>query len=322
MSAPVTAIIPNWNGGERLLRVINDLARQTLKPERVLVVDNASTDSSAQEAERQGATVMRLKGNRGFAHAVNLGWQATGTPLVTILNNDVELEADWLGHLLAAMKSGAWFATGKILQARRTDLIDATFDLVCRGGCAWRCGSGKPDNRIWNERQAIQSAPFTALLLRTELFHQVGGLDERFESYLEDVDFGLRCALAGYEGVYAPEAVARHWGSATLGLWHPETTRLIARNQIFLASKYCTRDSWPWATVVAQLLWGLVALRHGAFAGWVRGKWEGLHADIEWKQPGDEIQIREIFRRHEDRIHELQSATGSEWYWRLYFALT
>jgi len=62
-----------------------------------------------------------------------------------------------------------------------------------------------------------------AAIFRKELFDRLGALDERFESYLEDIDFGIRCATAGLTGIYVPEAVAYHTGSATLGRWHPTT---------------------------------------------------------------------------------------------------
>ena len=86
--------------------------------------------------------------------------------------------------------------------------------------------------------------------MRRELFEKVGWLDERFESYLEDVDFSLRSARKGCLGVYVPEAVAYHQGSATLGAWHPETARRIARNQLLLVAKHYPRGwlfryGWP-----------------------------------------------------------------------------
>ena len=84
------------------------------------------------------------------------------------------------------------------------------------------------------------------MLYRAEVFRQVGLLEESFESYLEDADFGLRCALQGITGRYVPEAQAVHLGSAALGRWHPETVRRISRNQLFLAARhYSVRYVWP-----------------------------------------------------------------------------
>jgi GT2 family glycosyltransferase len=150
-------------------------------------------------------------------------------------------------------------------------------------------------------------------------------LDERFESYLEDVDFGLRCALAGCAGRYAPDAVAWHQGSATLGRWHPETTRRMARNQVFLVAKhYSTRLLWryAWPIAVAQALWGLVAVRHGAAWPWVRGKFEGFRRFPELRNVPAHQGVAEILYASEREIHRVQRQSGSDLYWTLYFLLT
>ena len=122
-------------------------------------------------------------------------------------------------------------------------------------------------------------APWTAALFRAGLFERVGLLEAGFESHLEDVDFGLRCATRGLVGLYVPEAVAWHQGSAALGRWHPETVRLIARNQFLLLARHYPGRlvlRWLWPILVAQLLWFGVALRHRAGCAWLRGKWHGV----------------------------------------------
>src|SRR5205085_11018843 len=132
----------------------------------------------------------------------------------------------------------SWFATGKLLSASRPNLIDGTYDLVSRAACAWRVGQGRPDGPEFSQPRIIAIAPATAVLFRAELFRRVGLFDPAFESYLEDVDLGLRCAKEGLSGVYVPDAVATHHGSAALGVWNPEMVRLISRNQLLLARKY------------------------------------------------------------------------------------
>lgn len=316
----ITAIVPNWNGGERLLRVLADAASQTLKPERLLVIDNASTDRSDSRAEANGAEVIRLETNTGFAHAVNAGIRAAVTPGIAVLNNDIELAPDYLERLAAAIDSGAAFATGKILSKRTGHMIDGSFDLTCLGRTPWRCGAERQDSAVWNRPRAIHSPPWTAALFRRDLFDRIGLLDERFESYLEDVDFGIRCGLAGVEGKYEPKAVAWHWGSATLGAWHPGTVRRIARNQVWLARKYPPRrwlSRTGWDTVLAQSLWAGVVLRRGQFFPWLRGKWQGLTANI----PVESRDGDAVLKQDEALLETLQRATGPDLYWRLYFAL-
>ena len=142
--------------------------------------------------------VIQLERNLGFAAAVNRGVEASQSDWIAILNNDVTLAPDWLQVLLeAALREDAWFATGKILSAEHPSILDGAFDEVSRGACAARCGAGQSDGAVWNLPRQIRFAPMTAALFRSSLFHEVGGLDEDFGSYMEDVEFGIRCALAG-----------------------------------------------------------------------------------------------------------------------------
>jgi GT2 family glycosyltransferase len=326
VSTAVTAIIPNWNRQDLLAVVLRSLAAQNSPPAEVLVVDNSSEDSSIEVAQRAGARVLRLDSNHGFAAAVNRGVAACRTEWIAVLNNDVEPEPGWMEKLLnAAAESDAWFAVGKLMKAELPGMLDGTFDAVARSACAWRCGEAKPDLPIWNHRRKIRFAPLTAALVRRELFERIGGLDERFESYLEDVDFGLRCALSGFEGVYEPSAVARHQGSATLGAWHPAKVRLMSRNQVLFAAKHYPKKwlgSYAWPAVAGQLLWGLVALRHRGARAWIQGKLEGLRACAAMRGTKDHPRLGELLRESEQEIRELQKAAGEDWYWRLYFALT
>lgn len=323
----VTVVIPNWNGRRHLPAALASLRSQSSAPARILVVDNGSTDGSDSMAAGAGAEVLKLKQNLGFAAAVNEGIRQTTTPLVSIFNNDAEAEPGWLSALTAvlAQHPEKWFACGKIVRASDPGTIDGCFDAVCVGRTAWRCGNGRPDGPVWNRPCEISVAPLTAALLRRDLFDRVGLLDERFESYLEDTDFGIRCAVAGCGGLYEPAAVARHWGSATLGVWHSETVRRIARNQVYLARKH-PPVAWMsragWSIVAAQLLWGLVALKHGAAVPYVWGKIQGIFARPGWGPNFEKERTDSILRREQERIRQLQAEAGGDRYWRAYFALT
>lgn len=321
----VTAVIPNLNGARRLPAIIADLRAQTHPIDEIVVADDGSSDGSAEVAAELGARVVSLGRTRGFTAAVNAGIRASSTELVAVVNNDVSLAPDWLRRLHDAIaKDGAPFASGKLLRTAAPELLDGSFDAICRGGCAWRCGAGRPDGPLWSVPGPVLLPPFTAVLLRRAYFTDLGGLDEQFGSYLEDVEFGLRSASKGYTGLYVPEAVGRHEGSATLGHWSPVTVRLIARNQLLLLARHypgplLVRFGWPIA--VSHLLWGLVALRHGAGLAWVRGKIDGLRMFSSCRRMGDE-RIADILGSSERQIRELQKESGWDLYWRIYFALT
>lgn len=319
MTQQVSVIIPNWNGAGYLATALESVAAQTYPIHEIIVVDNGSTDNSIDVAQKAGARVIALAINRGFAYAVNRGIETARGDRLAILNNDVELEPSWLATLVSTEAS---FSTGKLLS--HSGRIDGSYDAVCRGACAWRCGAGRPDGPAWNETRPIHFASFTAVVFRRQVFETIGLLDEDYGSYLEDVDFGFRCAVAGLAGIYIPQARAVHQGSATLGRWHPETVRLIARNQLLLIAKHYPAG-WlvpcGWPVAISQLLWGLVALRHGAALPYVYGKLDGLRCFRRMRGTGSPA-IFGILENSEREIRYLQQQTGFDPYWKLYFALT
>jgi GT2 family glycosyltransferase len=237
---------------------------------------------------------------------------------IAILNSDVELDRCWLERLCAE-GAAASFATGKIVNAVNPGLIDGTYDLVSRSACAWRAGYGERAGEDAAGSFPIAIAPGTACLFRRDVLDRLNGFDERYISYLEDVDLGLRCVRAGFAGVYVPDALARHQGSATLGRWNSRVVRLTSRNQLLLVARHYDRTlfrSCFWAILTGQMLWGLVALRHGRGIAWLAGKIDGLR--------GFQLQglhspaVSEFLATSENEIR--RRATGP--YWRWYFRLT
>ena len=318
----VAAVVPHWNRRDLLQTLLANLREQTRPFDEVIVVDNGSADDSADLAERAGAKVVRLGSNLGFAAAVNRGIETTAADWIAVLNNDVTLAPDWLATLLAAVqKEDAWFATGKTLTAGDRSRIDGTFDAISRGACAYRCGSGKPDGPFWNQQRRIRMAPMTAALFQRRLFEEIGFLDEAFESYLEDVDFGMRCAIRERWGLYVPSATAYHLGSSTWGQWNKYSVRLIARNQLLLTAKHFHGLS-RWPIVAGQLLWGIVALCHGCAGAYLQGKMSGMR--IARTLPSQRLasdNIEAFVRESEQTILEIQRQTGFDRYWRSYFWL-
>jgi GT2 family glycosyltransferase len=229
----------------------------------------------------------------------------------------VTLDPHWLERLASAAADFS-FATGTIFNATDRQVIDGTYDLLSRAGCAWRAGNGER-NPDMARPSPIALAPGTACLFRRDVLERLGGFDEEFESYLEDVDLGLKCIREGHEGVYVPDAVAWHHGSATLGRWNPRVVRLMSRNQLLLIRRHYDRELFRacfWPIVAGQLLWGCVALRHGAIFSWLAGKFDALRSF-------------QLEGRPSPRLHAFLAASEREIrhrardpYWRWYFRLT
>lgn len=314
----VAAVIPVHNGAGLLRRLLATIEDQTIALAEIVVVDNASTDGAPELARSSGCRVIGMSENAGFARAVNRGWRSTQCEWIAILNSDVELDSRWLERLLDAA-TNASFATGMILSAADHRVVDGTYDLVSRAGCAWRAGFGERARDSVRESFPISIAPATACLFRREVLDRLNGFDEGFISWLEDVDLGLRCLREGLTGVFVPHAIAYHHGSATFGKWDPRAVRLISRNQLMLVARHydpALFRSCFWAILMGQLLWGLVALRHGRLLAWLGGKVEAIRT---FHLRGSSSQrLREFLAASETEIR----GRARDPYWRWYFRLT
>lgn len=306
------------NRADLLERLLAGARAQTVSFAEIIVVDNGSTDNASALAVSFGCRVISVGWNAGFARAVNAGWNAAAEGWVAILNSDVELEPQWLERLLCHAGS-ADFASGTIFGAARRDIVDGTYDLVSLAGCAWRAGHGQP--ALAPQSAAVKAAivPATACIFRRAVLAALGGFDEGYGSYLEDVDLGLRCVRAGFCGVYVPSAIAWHHGSATFGRWDPRVARLTSRNQLLLISRHYDRSllraCW-WRVLTGQLLWGLVAMRHGAGIAWLAGKREAIR---NFRLDGTpSVPLRNFLIASENEIR----ARATDPYWRWYFRLT
>ena len=307
----ITAVIPAHNRADLLDRLIETIRLQSVPFAEVVIVDNGS----CEDVRRPGCRIIEMGENAGFARAVNAGWRSASTEWIAILNSDVELDPAWAEQLLAGAGSAS-FATGLILNATNRNAVDGTYDLMSRAACAWRAGHG--EERPPAVTSSIAIAPATACLFRREVLARMNGFDESFGSYLEDVDLGLRCLREGLSGVYVPEAIAWHHGSATLGRWNPEVVRLISRNQLRLVARHYDRALFRaclWPILTGQLLWGMVAMRHGAAFAWTAGKWEGLRDFHLCAEPSP--RLRDFLHRSEQEIQ----ARSRDAYWRWYFRL-
>jgi GT2 family glycosyltransferase len=215
----VAVVIPNWNSVEYLERCIDGLLTQTIDVE-LLVVDNGSSDSSLEFLRRRAVPHVALTTNTGFARAVNLGARRTAAPLVFVLNADCVLTPGCLDVLVDAMTSDAGLGgvQPRIVQA---DATEASPSVYSAGQCLTRYGVAF--ERAWGEpvdlTDASQSEVFgvsgAACLLRRELFTALGGYDERYFAFFEDVDLNARARLAGWRFACLPAAEAVHVGHAS-----------------------------------------------------------------------------------------------------------
>lgn len=233
----VTVIIPSYNGRALLEVCLPSVERQTLPAGEVIVVDNGSTDDTVCGLRRRwpGVRVMALARNEGFAHAVNVGVRAAAGTHVFLLNNDVELHPDCLRHATAALAGDAraFAVQAKMLRYHERHLLDDIGDEYTLFGWAYQDGHGLPDTGGPAVREVFSVCAGAALYDKAVL-EELGGFDERYFGYIEDVDVGFRARNRGRRSLSCAAAVAYHVGSATTGGRHNDfKIRLSARNNVW-----------------------------------------------------------------------------------------
>jgi GT2 family glycosyltransferase len=237
----VSALVLNYDGRALLDTALPSLLAQTYPNFSVTVIDNGSSDGSAAYVREHwpSVEVLELPVNVGVAAALNRGVEAARGDLVALLNNDIELEPDWLARLVDALGEHpqAASASGKLMRFYDREVIDAAGDGLRWSGAAFNRGGGQRDEGQFDTPDEVLTACAGAALYRRHALTEVGPFDEDFYAYLEDVDWGLRAQLLGYSSRYVPAAVGYHMRGATTGKQKPRYRLPQRRNQLWLLVK-------------------------------------------------------------------------------------
>ena len=235
----VTVVIPNYNGLKFMEPCMAALEKQTCKDFEILVVDNGSSDGSVDWLKSHQYPTIFLEENTGFSGAVNVGIKASKTPFVLLLNNDTEVEPDFIGAMIKAIRrSDQIFAvSSKMVQMYHKELMDDAGDMYSVLGWAYQRGVGR-SSKGYNREREVFSACAGAAIYRRAVFEQIGYFDEMHFAYLEDIDVCYRAKIFGWHNRYCPTAVVYHVGSGTSGSkYNAFKVRLAARNNVYLNYK-------------------------------------------------------------------------------------
>jgi GT2 family glycosyltransferase len=217
----VSAIVLTYDGRSLLEVILPSLARQTQPASEVIVVDNGSSDGTREwlAAEWPQLRVVAIERNVGVAAALNRGVAAARGEYVALLNNDLELEPDWLAQMVSGLDRHPEAASVacKLRRFHERERLDGAGDVLTRRLVAFPRGSGELDEGQFDREEEILTPTAGAALYRASALARVGPFDESFWAYFEDVDWGLRAQLAGLRSWYVPSAVAYHMGGATTG---------------------------------------------------------------------------------------------------------
>jgi GT2 family glycosyltransferase len=282
----VAVIVVNANGGNLLERALRGVSEQTLPPQRVVVVDNASTDGSVNGLERRHPTVevIQLDQNVGFGGANNIGVQAVlDCRWVVLLNPDAFPEPRWLEALLEAARaeSDYSFFASRLLLADDPQKLDGTGDVYHVSGLAFRRDHGRSAKDVARPRAEVFAPCAAAAMYRRSAFVEAGGFDERYFAYLEDLDLAFRLRLAGHRCLYVPESTVLHVGSSITGRTSDFTVFHAQRNMVWTYAKNMPAPL-VWLYLPEHVLVNLVALAAYSLRGQgrvvLRAKREAMRA--------------------------------------------
>jgi N-acetylglucosaminyl-diphospho-decaprenol L-rhamnosyltransferase len=296
-----TVVIPTLNARELLRDALASLAGES-----VVVVDNGSTDGTADLVAREFPAVRLLSNaeNLGFGRAVNRGAAGAEGDVLVLVNNDVVCEPGFVARISEPFEDEqVGMAAGVLVQAAAPDLVDSAgieIDATLRAF-----------DYLWNrpvgelERAADPLGPCGgAAAYRLSAFREAGGFDETFFAYWEDVDLALRLRLAGWGCRLVPEARALHRHGATLGASSPAARRLEAFGRAYVLAKHRVPRSprvalldWPALLVHAVFRRELDPMRERR-----RGLREGRRNALPNRTPADlaTVPYRESLRRQWD----------------------
>ncbi len=281
----LTVVVLNYNGRTLLEAILPSLAAQTFVAFRIVVVDNGSSDDSLDFLRKNwpAVEVVALPENVGVTAALNVCLGTATSEFVGLLNNDLELEPTCLAHLVAELDRHPRIGsvTPKMLDYADRGVIDGAGDVLNWRGGGRRRGHGERDDGRYDHAAEVFGPCGGAALYRRAVLDVVGGFDEAYFAYYEDVDWAFRAQLAGFGCRYVPTAVLYHHGSATLGRGVTDFNGYqMWRNAIWLVAK-----CYPAGALVRHALALLrgqagnlyVAVREHKLRVWARALGASLH---------------------------------------------
>jgi GT2 family glycosyltransferase/glycosyltransferase involved in cell wall biosynthesis len=244
----VSTIVVNHERRELLRTCLRSLERALAsvnEESELIVVDNGSSDGSVELVRELFPDVMliTLDRNEGFAGGLAAGIAAARGDWIAVFNNDTTVEPDAVAVMLEAARGNprvGSVAAQMRFADRRNVLNSAGLELDRLGIAADRLvGShvGEPPER---EPYEVFGATGGAAIFRTDMLEQVGGFDETFFAFFEDVDLAWRARAHGWSALYAPEAVVYHNHSATARHGSPTKLYLVGRNRVRTLAKNAT----------------------------------------------------------------------------------
>jgi GT2 family glycosyltransferase len=270
-------IIIVYNGIAYLERCLTSLRQAIGSGGEIILVDNASTDGSADFVQHRYPDVILIRNevNRGFAAACNQGARRASGQYLVFLNQDTQVLSGWLSGLINALEGNGTvaLATSKLLLMSQPDKINACGQDIHYTGLNFSRGFLCPADQF-SRPETVGAVAGASFAIRRELWERLGGFDEELFMYYEETDLCWRARLAGYQCLYVPTSVVYHdyrSGEHSFSAWY-----YSKRNRYILLLK-----NWRWATLLLLLpgilLAELVDWGHAILVG-RQALWAKIHS--------------------------------------------
>lgn len=235
---PVSVLIPSLCGGHGLVSLVEALTDPGARPVEVLIADNGLSQKAVRELSERRARVVPMGKNVGFGAAVNrLVPHAEGT-LLAVLNDDISVEDGFLEALVAPLELGASASAGVLVREECPTVIETAGIVIDRFLGSYDHLQGESVAILASEPPAPIGPCAGAGAWHREVFTALGGFDERFFAYCEDVDLAIRMSQFAMDCALATKAVARHAGSRTLGYHSLAKAGRVGHSRGALIAKY------------------------------------------------------------------------------------
>ena len=313
----LAVIILNWNGRKLLEQFLPVASRYSITEDADLIVaDNGSTDDSVEwvKAHHPEVKVLSFSENYGFAEGYNKAIAQTHYKYTILLNSDVEVTEGWTRPLLDFMRRNG--DVGALQPKIRSWKERTKFEYAGAAGgyldkmgypyCRGRLFDSIEEDRGQYDGKVVDIcwASGAALMVRTDIYQKVGGLDARFFAHMEEIDLCCRIHAAGYRVVVVPDAMVFHVGGASLSQGNPKKTYLNFRNNLLLLHKNMPVKQGRVKLFVRRLYdtlaWGMFIL-----------KFDFKNANAVLKAHNDFRKMKKLYTEHPD-INVLASLPGAK----------
>ena len=234
----VSVVLVNYRGVDDTLNAIASLKNCDWNQSNleIIVVDNASGDDSLAKLEKlkNEIKIVKSEQNLGFAGGVNLGVKNSTGEIIALLNNDAKADVNWISSAVSKINSEKDIAAiaCKVVSwdGTKVDFVDGSLTWY---GMGYKREADKPVDQVIDYERDVLFATGSAMFIKKAIFEEVGGFDENFFMFYEDVDLGWRLNLFGYKVKYVPASIAFHKHHASIekfGQYHEHY--LLERNAL------------------------------------------------------------------------------------------